>query len=422
MKINAFSQVAYRQFDEDFRRRHDSTVDTPWSLVDPAEVSATYRDYLDNLLLAARSGFDGLVFTEHGQASYDMMSNPSLVASALAYATESEGLDVAIYPAGRSLGKAREPLRVAEEYAMIDHFSNGRLVAGFPVGLMYDAAVNNGVAPIDIRSRFEENLALVMRAWSEGEPFTWNGRHSQFECVNIWPRPRQAPRPPTWLTATGNPATMKTCFDLDLGFNYLSWFGTKLTGPRIFGRLWDIADQMGRPRNPYQVGFVQVAAIADSDAEAERLYRRHTEYFFNCGPGGIAPGKLAIPGGIGIPGLQAIMRDPSDFGIAHELRDVKFERLVDVGAAFVGSADTVAQQLVDLCKQFRIGNLHLMLQFGSMPRELARENIERFSKQVLPRLRDLWKSDGFEHHWWPERLGGKPRHQALPQAARAGVA
>ncbi len=136
MKISAFAQVAYRKFSDGFEKKHDSSVTTPWSLVDPVEVRAAYRDYLDGLMLAARSGFDGLVFTEHGQASYDMMANPSLVASALAYATESEGLDVAIYPAGRSLGKSREPLRVAEEYAMIDNFCGGRLVAGFPVGLM----------------------------------------------------------------------------------------------------------------------------------------------------------------------------------------------------------------------------------------------------------------------------------------------
>ena len=95
-----------------------------------------------------------------------MVPNPSLVASALAYMTESEGLDVAIVPMGRSLGKAKEPLRVAEEYAHIDVMSGGRLVAGFPIGLSYDAAINNGIAPIDIRPRFDEGLELILRAWN----------------------------------------------------------------------------------------------------------------------------------------------------------------------------------------------------------------------------------------------------------------
>ena len=111
MKVSAFAQVGYRTFPEDFEQHHDSSVDTPWRLADPREVRAAFRDYLDGLMLAARSGFDGVVFTEHAQASYDMSANPSLTASALAYATESEGLDVAIFPAGRSLGKSREPMQ-----------------------------------------------------------------------------------------------------------------------------------------------------------------------------------------------------------------------------------------------------------------------------------------------------------------------
>ncbi len=167
MKVSAFAQVGYRTFPEDFEQHHDSSVDTPWRLADPREVRAAFRDYLDGLMLAARSGFDGVVFTEHAQASYDMSANPSLTASALAYATESEGLEVAIFPAGRSLGKSREPVRVAEEYAAIDTVSGGRLVAGFPVGLPYDACLNNGIPPIELRPRFDENLELILRAWRE---------------------------------------------------------------------------------------------------------------------------------------------------------------------------------------------------------------------------------------------------------------
>ena len=138
---------------------------TPYSLTTRDGVYSSIRDFMDELMLGARAGFDGIAVTEHGQSSYDMMPNPDLVASALAYMTEAEGLDVAIFPMGRSLGKAREPIRVAEEYAFIDVLSGGRLVAGFPIGLHYDASINNGVPPIEIRPRFDENLELLLRAW-----------------------------------------------------------------------------------------------------------------------------------------------------------------------------------------------------------------------------------------------------------------
>jgi alkanesulfonate monooxygenase SsuD/methylene tetrahydromethanopterin reductase-like flavin-dependent oxidoreductase (luciferase family) len=417
MKVTAFAQLAYRQFPADFEKRYDSAVDTPWGLVDPQEVRAAHRDYLDGLMLAARSGFDGLVVTEHAQASYDMSANPSLTANALAYATESEGLDVAIYPAGRSLGKTREPLKVAEEYATIDTVSGGRLVAGFPVGLPYDACLNNGIPPMELRPRFDENLQLILRAWREDTPFAWNGKFSQYPTVNIWPRPQQRPRPPVWLTGIGNPGTMQAAFDLDFGFNYLSFFGAE-AGARIFGRFWDLADKCGLPQNPYRLGMVQLVGVAGTDEEAVRIFRPHVEYMLHKGPGAVSTEKQAIPGTISLAGLQALMRDPGDFGLADRMRTIGFDETVEAGAAIVGSPQTVIDRLSDLVRRCRIGNLHAMLQLGSMPRQVAFDNISLFASDVLPALRTLWADEKWEHQWWPERLGGRP----MRVAAAAGTA
>ena len=420
MKVSAFAQVGYRTFPEDFEQHHDSSVDTPWRLADPREVRAAFRDYLDGLMLAARSGFDGVVFTEHAQASYDMSANPSLTASALAYVTESEGLDVAIFPAGRSLGKSREPVRVAEEYAAIDTISGGRLVAGFPVGLPYDACLNNGIPPIELRPRFDENLELILRAWREDTPFAWNGTFSQLPSVNIWPRPQQRPRPPVWLTGIGNPGTMQIALDRDFGFNYMSWFGIKATGPRVFDRFWELVDRHGLPRNPYRLALMQVVGVAGTDAEAARIFKPHVEYLFHKGPGAIKAENLAIPGTIGLQGLQALMRDPSDMGIAGKLRTVGFDELVDMGSVIVGSPGTVLERIVEVVRRFRIGNLHVMLQFGSMPRQLAMDNIGLFAATVLPALRGQWTDERWEHHWWPERLGGRPVPEAAGVRAAGG--
>jgi alkanesulfonate monooxygenase SsuD/methylene tetrahydromethanopterin reductase-like flavin-dependent oxidoreductase (luciferase family) len=421
MKVSAFAQLGYRSLPEDFEQHHDSSVDTPWQLADPREVREAFRDYLDSFMLAARSGFDGLVFTEHAQASYDMSANPSLTASALAYATESEGLEVAIFPAGRSLGKSREPVRVAEEYAAIDTVSGGRLVAGFPVGLPYDACLNNGVPPIELRPRFDENLQLILRAWREDTPFSWNGRFTQLPSVNIWPRPQQRPRPPVWLTGIGNPGTMQIALDHDFGFNYFSWFGIKATGPRVFDRFWQLVGKQGLPPNPYRLGLMQVIGVAETDLEAVRIFKPHVEYLFHKGPGAIKAEHLAIPGTIGLHGLHALMRDASDLGIADKLRSVSFDELVDMGSVIVGSPKTVVERIVEVVRRFRVGNLHLMLQFGSMPRQLARDNIQLAATAVLPSLKDLWTDERWEHHWWPERLGGRPVRDAAPAQTAGGV-
>jgi len=410
MKISLFAQAPYRYLPEDFEVGHESVCSVPYSLTSREGVYSSIRDFMDELMYGAQCGFDAIAVTEHGQSSYDMVPNPDLIASALAYMTEAEGLDVAIYPMGRSLGKSREPLRVAEEYAMIDVLSGGRLVPGLVVGLSYDSSLNNGVPPIEVRRRFDENLELVLRAWGDQQPFAWNGKHSQYPMVNIWPRPLQ-PELPIWITGIGNPATMQMCLERGFGFNYLSWFGAKLTGKRIFDRFWEIADQVGVPRNPYRLGFLQTIAVSETDERAEQDYAEHLEYAFRKGLGSIPMEKLALPGGIDIRGVQALLKDPGDFGLYYQMKTATYRDLVESGVVVIGSPATVRDQLIEFCRDYGIGNLHAMLGFGSLPRSLVMKNIQLFAEEVLPHLRNLWSETDHQHHWWPERLGGAPTRQ-----------
>lgn len=407
MKIILFEQAPYRYLPLDFEQHYCSVCNTPYALTTRDGVYSSMQDFVGELLAGARAGFDGISVTEHGQTAWDMMPNPDVVAGALAYATETEALEVAIFPMGRSLGKSREPVRVAEEYAMIDVLSGGRLVAGFPVGLSFDASINNGIPPIQARPRYLENLELVLRAWTDPEPFAWNGKYSQYPEVNIWPRPLQA-RPPVWITGTGNPNTMRMSLDRGFGFNYFGFYGTALTGKRIFDRFWEIADERGVPANPYRVGLLQTIAVAESDERAEVEYARHIEYAFRKGIGSITEDKQSLPGAIDIMGLRALAKDSGDFGAAADMRTASFKGLLEVGAAIVGSPATVRDQLLEFSRSCRVGNLHAMLGFGSMPHDLALRNIRLFTDEVAPRLRDLWTDTPFSHHWWPERLGGAP--------------
>jgi alkanesulfonate monooxygenase SsuD/methylene tetrahydromethanopterin reductase-like flavin-dependent oxidoreductase (luciferase family) len=162
--------------------------------------------------------------------------------------------------------------------------------------------------------------------------------------------------------------------------------------------------------------MMQAICVGETDAEAEREYAPHVEYFFRKALGSIPLERLALPGGIGLPGLQAIMRDPSDFGMYAEMRTASFSDLVDAGCVIVGGPETVAQQLEEIVRDFGIGHLFAMLQLGSMGRELTMKNQRLFAEHVLPRLRDIHADAGWENHWWPERLGGTP---GAPVEARA---
>ncbi|MDH4074612.1 MAG: LLM class flavin-dependent oxidoreductase [Acidimicrobiia bacterium] len=416
MKVEYLQQFTYRDLPDDFSTRFvESVVTNPYAeLVDPERMRAAFRDGLDELMHAARAGFDAVAVTEHGAANYDMSPNPDLTAAAVAYATEAEGIDVAIHVIGRTLGKTREPLRVAEEYAVLDNISGGRLQAGFPVGLAYDANYNYGVAPVETRARYAENLELILRAWTAREPFPWNGRYSQYPGVNIWPRPYQTPHPPISVTSIGTPTTADFALERDLGFNLVAFSGDPVaTAKPAYDYFWNKAAELGLDDNPYRATYAQFVVVADTDAEAERLYARHVEYSFANGIGHIPLYRLAMPGGIPPAGLKHLMTSGAALG---PTGPPTYRGLVESGAVVAGSPETVRERLAHLARLFRVGNLSVFLQLGSTPRDLTLASIDRFASGVLPHLRPIFAEYDDENRWWPVRLGGKP-----PSPRQAGT-
>lgn len=414
MKVSLFQQAAYRALPGDFEQRYDSVVTTPYGdVVEPGPMYDSLRWYIDELLHGARLGFDGVAVSEHGQCSYDMVPNPSLPAAVLANTIRQEDLDTALVVIGKSLGKTKEPLRVAEEYAVLDYMSGGRLVAGFPMGLSYDANINQGIPAIETRERFQEAQELVLKAWTSDRPFTWNGKYSQYAVVNPWPRPVQRPHPPVWIPGSGTPGTIARTLQSGHAFAYLSLFGPTLTAKRIFGRFWETAEKLGKPANPYRVAFVQSCAVAETDERAEKEYGPHFEQAFRQCYGSIPAQFFALPGYVSRPGVEALIRDPGDFGIADRMRHITFAELLENQCVIVGSPATVRDRIAAFVKEFRIGNLLVFLHQGSMPHELVLKNIDMFAAEVLPDLQGIWADEDWEHHWWPT---------GMPARAAAGAA
>jgi alkanesulfonate monooxygenase SsuD/methylene tetrahydromethanopterin reductase-like flavin-dependent oxidoreductase (luciferase family) len=406
MRVSLFQQAPYRFMPAGFEDGGvPSVVSTPYGrLVEPGRLFDSYRWFVDEMLAALRAGFDGVAVTEHGQTSYDMTPNPNLPAAILANAIRVERPEAALIVLGRSLGKTREPLRIAEEYAMLDCLSGGRLVAGLPVGHSYDANLNNGIPPVETRDRYREAHDLLIRSWTDSEPFAWNGRFSQYALVNSWPKPLQRPHPPVWVPGAGTPGTMAWTIERGYAFVYLSWFGPTLTTRRIFERFWGIADERGVPLNPYRVGFVQTVVVSETDERAEAEYGRHIENAFRHGVGSVPLHYLGLPGYVDMRGVEEMIRDPGDFGLAAELKHATFGRLAEARSVIAGSPATVRDQIVDFVEEFRIGNLLVMLQMGGMPHDLTLKNVHLFAAEVLPRLQQVWAGEGWENEWWPAGL------------------
>jgi alkanesulfonate monooxygenase SsuD/methylene tetrahydromethanopterin reductase-like flavin-dependent oxidoreductase (luciferase family) len=412
-------QAAYRYLQPDFREHYSSIVTTPYhKVVEPERMYDSLHSYVQELLYAARAGFDGIAVSEHSQSSYDISPNPNLAAAIVAHTAQVEGLDTAICLVGRSLGKAREPLKIAEEYAVLDVLSGGRLIAGLPVGLSYDANQNGGIPPIETRLRYREGRALLEKAWSATEPFAWNGKYSRYAWVNIWPRPVQQPRPPFWVpSSSGSPGTLADIVERDDVFTFVSWFGVTETARRIYERYWQLAEERGRDRNPYKTALLQTVMVSDTDADAERLYADHVERHFRNSLGSIPAPSFALPGYVDPAGIEHILRDPGDLGLAPKLPTITFRELVDTRAVICGGVDTVREQIEECLRDCRIGNLLAMLHVGSMPHELVRHNIDTFANGVLPHLRGIWEDEAWEHRWWP--TGIQPPRPSIGRPAGA---
>ena len=196
---------------------------------------------------------------------------------------------------------------------MLDVISGGRLVAGFPVGLSYDANINQGIPGVETRGRFKEGYEVLRRAWASQEPFAFNGRYSQYANVNMWPRPVQDPHPPLWFPGSGNPGTMDFVLDQDAAFVLLTWFGVKMGGEGIFERFWEMCEAKGKEVNPHRVAVVQVCAVAETDERAEAEYGPWLEKGFRHGLGlhpAAFPPAARLRALQGPPGHAALDRRP----------------------------------------------------------------------------------------------------------------
>lgn len=410
MKFHFFHLMPYPYLPDDFQERYRSVwVDVPSHLYDPVKGHAVYHEYLDELEYAAASGFDGVCVNEHHQNAYGLMPSPNIMAAALARRTA----DAALIVMGNSIALYNPPVRVAEEFAMLDVLSGGRLVAGMPVGTSMDANFAYGQTPVTLRDKYQEAHDLIVKAWTEPEPFAWNGKYHQLRYVNVWPRPIQQPHPPIWIPGGGSLETWEWVTERDYMYAYLSYFGYKRAEAVMRG-FWEEATRLGADDNPYRAGFLQFVAIADSDAEAEREYAEHADYFYNrCLH--VYGGFADAPGYRTLKTVQAGILAQVGREAAAIRRGLTWKDFVEQGYILAGSPASVRQQMEEVIKKLRVGHLMLLLQFGNMPREKVLRNIDLFTREVMPHLKGLWSE--YEDRWWVKPLPQAARSRPAPASA-----
>jgi alkanesulfonate monooxygenase SsuD/methylene tetrahydromethanopterin reductase-like flavin-dependent oxidoreductase (luciferase family) len=421
MKTTFFHLMPYPELPDDFPEAHRSVwVDIDPGLYDPRVGHRAYNEYLDELEFAAQAGFDAVGINEHHSNGYGLMPSPNLIAASLA----RQCLDTNIVVLGDSVALYNPPLRVAEELAMLDCITGGRMVAGFPVGSPMDTIFAYGQNPATLRERYQEGVELILRAWQADEVFAFNGRYNKLRYVNVWPRPVQEPHPPVWIPGGGSVDTWDWCAQNDLVYCYLSYFGYK-AGLKTMQGFWKKVQEQGKEPNPFQGGFAQFVAIADTEAEAWELYREPAEYFFNrClhvyagfadPPGYKTPNtvRAGVEGMVERAAREATARSEG----AQQARrrggsgyhsGLPFEEMVEKGYVILGDPTQVTEQVHELCVSMNVGHLMTFQHFGNMDKELVRYNTDLYARHVMPELRGLFE-DEWEDRWWPKPLPSAER-------------
>ena len=381
MKITSFNLMSYADIDLSVKDKFRSAwVLLPNSYFDPVKGHALYNRYLDELELADELGFDGVAVNEHHQTAYGLMPSPVVTASALARRTKQ--CRIAIL--GNAFCLRENPLTLAEEHAMIDVITGGRLISGFVRGVGTEY-FSMGANPVHSLERHKEAAELVVRAWTETGPFSFEGKHFHLEYVNLWPRPFQKPHPPIWCPSQGSLETIEWAAHPDRKFVYLQNYSPRESVGRYLDMYRDIAlRKYGYEASSDRIGWGAPVYVGETDEQAVNEARPHIEALFNV----LLPKATELmffpPGYMSPESLTHILKHKKA-----NSGGVTIESLMARGIIVVGSPDTVRKQIMDNHRDMGFQELVTMLTFGTMPADMSEANIRRFAREVMPALKPL---------------------------------
>ena len=379
MQLVSFHLMPYRPLDLEEAAKHRSPwVVLPNRLYDPVKGAEEYARHIDALVYAEELGFDAIGVNEHHQTAYGLMPAPNLIASALIQRTKT--IKIAIL--GRALPLVNNPIYIAEEFAMLDVMSKGRIIAGFVRGIGSEYH-SSGVNPYFSHERFHEAHDLIIRAWTEPGPFAFDGEHFSLRYVNLWPRPYQSPHPPVWIPSQGSSETVAWASHPDRKYPFLVTFSSADLVARYHNTYRDKARQYGYEAAPDQLGWACPIYVAETDERARAEAGRAVETLFNDFLRQNFE-MLMPPGYTSIGSMKNFISTRRGLGGGKSTA----EGLIESGTAVIGSPKTVLAGIERMRERTGFGILVALLQFGVLSDDLTRRNMDLFAAEVMPHLRE----------------------------------
>ncbi len=359
-------------------------VSLPAKHFDPKIGADLYNRYLDEYMVADDAGLDLLV-NEHHQTATCLDVAAPLSLAILARQTSKGRICIL----GNPIANRGDPIRIAEEMAMVDCISRGRLEAGFVRGVPFEIFAAN-TNPTMTVERLWEGIDLVQKAWtSHGEPFNFEGRFTHRRTINLWPRPYQTPHPPIWMTGSSDlPAIQRSA---SRGFVFATFLQPYAKVRQLFEAYRSSYRLNGQPGGG-GTAFMPLVYVADTESEAEAgvkeliwYMKAKTEPQFRNPPG-------YVPVETNVQALRGAFSGRSE---AMRYSALEFQK--EQGVVMYGTPDQVVAQIrrfYDLVGGF--DHLLMMMQAGFLDHERTCANIRLFAKEVLPQVRDLPRTKPLE--------------------------
>lgn len=329
----------------------DTTVDTAGQPVHQAQV---LRDVVEQAVLADQLGIDAITLGEHHRDDF-AISAPDVVLAAIAARTERIQLGT-----GVTVLSSDDPVRVYERFATLDALSNGRSEVVLGRGSFTESFPLFGYNLGDYESLFTEKLDLFAKLRSEG-PVTWSGQHrASLHNQEIFPKTEQEGGVRAWIGVGGSPHSVLRTVQMGIPM-MLAIIGGDPARFLPFVELYRNAQQeLGRPQMP--LGVHSPGHVGATDAEARDELWTHYQAFRN--------------------------RLGRERGWPPAARD-EFEMEADGGSLYVGSPETVAQKIAATIRTLGADRFDLKYANGTMPHEQLMASIERYGREVIPRVREL---------------------------------
>ena len=385
MKVFIFDLLAYgKHFDQ-----YKQTKYLPYPLgndhYDREVAALTFEQHLQAWEEMDRLGFDGVGLNEHHTTPHGLMNSPNMMAAVAAQRTKK----LKFLMLG-NLVPLHNPLRIAEELAMADTMSRGRILSGFARGVPREYNVY-GIPMAESRARFEEACDIILKAWTEPK-FSYEGKYWSYKDIAIWPRPYTQPHPPVWVPFTGSKETIE-------------WAGkhnfSAVIPDHHRGLTQDIvgyyAKQLavhGKTITPEHICYFTDAYVAKDRDTAIKEYSPFYLYFVHTLWHHGSLEKASSPKGTGYLSSSSMdhIRPENRVGVGVDREGMQkttmadIERKVASGELSWGSPKEVADNLIEGAERMGANSLLLNMNVGAMAHDVFIEQIRRFGRDVLPRL------------------------------------